>query len=158
DPVLMAEKAEFSQQIAAWEQTPFDPDLIARMRLIAYQKAVFMKYLDHHVAWGDSLYRQFTRESVNEATLHYVLCQDLLGDKPAIISQSGTIADQTYASLRPGLDQFSDALVEIENLFPFSTDGSSSNSGDSGGGTATGVAVAPYFCVPANAMLLAYWD
>jgi hypothetical protein len=160
DPELLAEKESFSQQIAAWEQTPFDPDLIARMRSVAYQKAVVMKYIDHHLAWGDSLYRQFTRDSVNEATLHYVLCQDILGDKPVIPPKQGALADETYHSLRtssPGLDNFSDALVVMENLFPFSTDTTSTN-GSNGSGMVAGVALVPYFCIPPNDILLSYWD
>ncbi len=160
DPVLLAGKASFSQQIAAWVDTPFSPDLIARMRTVAYQKTVVMKYIDHHLAWGDSLYQRFTRESVNEATLHYVLCQDLLGDKPVIVPKQGIVADQTYHSLTtgPGLDPFSDFLVAMENLFPFSTDGASTNAGDSGSSTLSGTAMVPYFCIPPNDILLGYWD
>ena len=156
DPAIVAEQASFSQQITAWEQTPFDPDLIARMRIVAYQKATVMKYIDHQLAWGDSLYRQFTRESVNEAALHYVLCQDILGDKPIEFPPQGIVPDQTYAQLvSDGLDAFSDALVTMENLFPFTADSSSTNSG--GSGAATGIAV-PYFCFPPNDTLLGYWD
>jgi hypothetical protein len=155
DPTILAEKASFINQIAAWEQTPFDPDLIARMRIVAYQKATVMKYINHHLAWGDSLYQQFTRESVNEATLHYVLCQDILGDKPVELPPQGFVADQTYAGLvAAGLDAFSDTLVTLENLFPFSSN-SLSNSGSSG--AATGIAV-PYFCFPPNDTLFGYWD
>lgn len=155
DPTILAEQTNFLQQIAAWEQTPFDPDLIARMRIVAYQKATVMKYIDHHLAWGDFLYRQFTRESVNEATLHYVLCRDILGDRPAMFRPQGIVADKTYADLvSAGLDAFSDALVTLENLFPFSAD-SSTNSDNSS--AAAGIAV-PYFCFPPNDILLGYWD
>jgi hypothetical protein len=158
DPAMLAEKASFSQQIAAWAGNPFDPDLIARMRTVAYQKAVVMKYIDHHLAWGDFLYGQFNPESVNEATLHYLLCQDTLGDKPVNVPQPGSVVDQTYASLKPGLDQFSNALVDLETLFPFSADGTSTNGGDSGSSTTTGIASVPYFCTPPNDALLGYWD
>ena len=157
DAGMLNEKTSFTQQVAAWVNTPFDPDAVARLRLVAYQKAVLMKYIDHHLAWGDSLYRQFTRESVNEATLHYILCQDLLGDKPITVPQQGFVVDQTYASLSAGLDAFSDALVAIENLFPFSTDSSSTNSAGSGASAVSSTATA-YFCVPSNDTLLSYWD
>src|SRR5207302_6175324 len=107
DPTILAEQASFKQQITAWQATPFDPDLIARMRIVAYQKATVMKYIDHHMAWGDFLYRQFTRESVNEATLHYVLCEDILGDRPLMFPPQGIVADKTYADLvSSGLDAF----------------------------------------------------
>jgi peptidoglycan hydrolase-like protein with peptidoglycan-binding domain len=161
DPNLLQEKADFSAQITQWEQNPFDPDLIARMRIVAYQKAVVMQYIDDHLSWGDQLYAQFTRESVNEATLHYVLCSELLGDKPVILPPQGVVLDETYNQLvtsSPGLDSFSDVLVTMENLFPFSTAGSSSNSDGSGPGAASSVALVPYFCIPPNDTLLGYWD
>ena len=155
DPTILAEQASFKQQITAWQATPFDPDLIARMRIVAYQKATVMKCIDHHLAWGDFLYRQFTRESVNEATLHYVLCRDILGDRPVMFPTQGIVADKTYADLvSSGLDAFSDTLVTLENLFPFTAD-SSTNSDNSS--AATGIAV-PYFCFPPNDTLLGYWD
>ena len=42
-----------------------------------------MKYLDNLIAWGDSLFTQMTIETVNEATLCYVLAANLLGPAPA---------------------------------------------------------------------------
>ena len=41
-----------------------------------------MKYLDNLIAWGDSLFRQDTIESINEATQLYVLAANLLGPQP----------------------------------------------------------------------------
>jgi hypothetical protein len=160
DANLLKEKADFSAQITQWEQNPFDPDLIARMRIVAYQKTVVMKYMDHHFAWADNLYAQYTTESVNEATLHYVMIDEILGDRPIIMPTQGVVLDQTYNQLAaaPGLDAFSDKLVTLENLFPFSTDSSSSNSDGSGTSTASGVAQVPYFCIPLNDTLLGYWD
>jgi hypothetical protein len=161
DPTLLKEQADFSAQITQWEQTPFDPDLIARMRIVAYQKAVVMQYIDHHRSWADQLYAQYTRESVNEATLHYVMCAELLGDKPVIVPAQGVILDRTYhdlVSTAPGLDAFSDVLVTMENVFPFSTDASSPSSDGSGSGAVSSVALVPYFCIPPNETLLGYWD
>ena len=40
-----------------------------------------MRYIDNLVAWGDSLFRQNTLESINEATLMYVLASELLGPR-----------------------------------------------------------------------------
>src|SRR4029450_9026271 len=47
---------ELVAQIAKWRRSPFDPHLIARMRPVAYQKAVVMKYLDNILAWADALF------------------------------------------------------------------------------------------------------
>ena len=57
---------------------------IARLRPVAYQKAVVMKYLDNLIAWGDSLFAQNNRESIAEATQLYVLAQQILGPKPVL--------------------------------------------------------------------------
>ena len=58
--------------LAAYRKDPFNPHAIARLRPGAYQKSIFMKYIDNLLDWGDSLFSQFTMESVNEATMLYV--------------------------------------------------------------------------------------
>ena len=77
---------QLRNQIAAWRREPFNPHLLARMRLIAYQKTVVMKYIDNLIRWADQLFRQDTIESINEATLTFVpklivvgLCLALFG-------------------------------------------------------------------------------
>ncbi len=57
--------------IEAYKRDPFNPHAIARLRLSAYQKAIVMKYVDNLLDWADSLFAQFTMESVNEATMLY---------------------------------------------------------------------------------------
>ena len=47
-----------------------------------------MKYLDNLIAWGDSLFRQDTMETVNEATQLYVLAANILGRAAADASPS----------------------------------------------------------------------
>lgn len=65
-----------------YRRNPFNPHAVARMRLNAYRKSVVMKYLDNLIDWGDHLFAQDTRESINEATLLYVMAADILGDRP----------------------------------------------------------------------------
>ncbi len=88
--------AKFNAQIDAWQDAPFDPDVIAQLRPVAYQKAVVMRYLDNLIAWGDNLFAQNTRDSINEAIQIYILADEILGKKPVSISLPGTILDQTY--------------------------------------------------------------
>ena len=64
---------------------------VARTRPLAYQYSVVMKYLDNLIAWGDSLFRQDTIESINEATQRYVLAANLLGPRPQRIPPRGTV-------------------------------------------------------------------
>src|SRR6266853_3320430 len=58
---------------------PFKPHAIARTRHVAYQYFVVMKYLDNLIAWGDDLFQAYTVETINEATLLYVLAANILG-------------------------------------------------------------------------------
>ena len=41
-----------------------------------------MKYIDNILDWGDQLFAQDSRESINQATLLYFLAYDLLGEEP----------------------------------------------------------------------------
>ncbi len=46
---------------------------VASNRPSAYMKPIVIKYVENLIAWGDSLFRQFTRGSVNEALLLRIL-------------------------------------------------------------------------------------
>ncbi|HEY4063110.1 MAG TPA: neuraminidase-like domain-containing protein [Puia sp.] len=69
-------------QIEAYNDNPFDPDAIARLRPSAYAKTIAMKYIGNLLDWGDFLFSQDTRESITQATNLYVMASDLLGKKP----------------------------------------------------------------------------
>ena len=79
---LIAESATINAQITEWQANPFKPHVIARMRLVAYMKAIVMRYIDNLIAWGDQLFRQDTIETINEATQLYVLAGQILGKRP----------------------------------------------------------------------------
>jgi Tc toxin complex TcA C-terminal TcB-binding domain/Neuraminidase-like domain len=104
-------------QIQEWRENPFMPHLIARLRPSAYEWYAFFAYLDVLIGWGDQLFRRDTRESVNEATLLYVLAAKLLGPRPRTITPSTTPSAQTYRSLRANsLDDFSNAWLTYADL------------------------------------------
>lgn len=73
-------------QIDAYNNDPFNPDAIAKLRPSAYAKAVVMKYISNIIAWADNLFAQDTRESINQATNLYILAQSLLGERPELIN------------------------------------------------------------------------
>ncbi|MEM1256413.1 MAG: hypothetical protein AAGI69_28595 [Cyanobacteria bacterium P01_H01_bin.21] len=138
---------------------PFRPHTVARTRFEAYQLCVVMKYLDNLITWGDSLFRQDTIETINEATQLYVLAANLLGPKPQRIPQRGTTRPKTFAQLRAkGLDKLSNAVVEGENIFANlslpKTKGTDINQTNQ----IFGLFRTLYFCIPRNEKLLGYWD
>ena len=149
---LNAGDPALEEQVAQWREHPFNPHLIARLRPGAYQKTVVMKYLDNLIAWGDSLFRRDTIEAINEATQLYVLAADLLGTRPESLPTTAVEDNQTYNTLAAELDEFSNALVEIEDQFPTTLTSSSSTS------NVPLPTLAFYFCIPNNEQLLGYWD
>jgi Tc toxin complex TcA C-terminal TcB-binding domain len=153
-------KARMEKSIQAWRNKPFQPHVIARTRYLAYQLNVVMKYVDNLIAWGDNLFRQDTIESLNEATQVYVLAANILGPKPQKIPPKGKRTPKTYKQLKDiGIDAFGNALIDIENDFPFNTSPTSSVSIDEGATTAAfGIGRTLYFCIPQNDKLLGYWD
>lgn len=144
----------------AIRNNPFQPHVVARMRFLAYQYSVVMKYLDNLIAWGDSLFRQDTIETINEATQVYVLAANILGPRPQRIPPRGTVRPRTYAQLRAaGLDPLSNALVEMEGQFPFNLFLPQAEGVDTEQAHPLfGMGRTLYFCVPRNDKLLSYWD
>ena len=139
---------------------PFQPHAVARTRHVAYQHAVVMKYLDNLIAWGDSLFRQDTIESINEATQIYVLAANILGPRPQRIPDRGAVRPRSFNDLQAvGLDPFANALVELEGQFPFDLSTPGTPVPSSGEGEALfGIARTLYFSIPPNDKLLGYWD
>jgi Tc toxin complex TcA C-terminal TcB-binding domain/Neuraminidase-like domain/PA14 domain/Salmonella virulence plasmid 28.1kDa A protein/Putative peptidoglycan binding domain len=147
-----------SDPINQWRQDPFNAFLIARSRPVAFMLSTVMAYLDNLIAWGDSLYLIDTRESINLATQLYVMAAQILGPQPQYVPSRGTSAPASYATLKAdGLDAFGDALVNLENLFPFTSSIQGQTSASSVPYNLLGIGQTLYFCVPPNAQLLAYW-
>jgi hypothetical protein len=155
--------------IADWLAHPYDPHRVAELRPAAYAKAAVMKFLDNVIAWGDSLYSQYTMEMVGQAEQLYVLANLILGPKPQQVrlsnqNQPSNPDKTTYAVLQAALTNatFSDPLVEVENLIVAPTlplqPGSAVTTPASLPQITVGTASALYFCIPPNNQLLAYWD
>ena len=145
--------------IAAWKDNPFQPFVVGRYRPTAFMFKTVTAYLDNLIAWGDSLFSQYTIETVNEATQLYVLAANILGPRPQAVPKKGSVGPRTYADLRGNLDPFSNALVDMEGDIPFDLAPHPAQPGnDSGSGTLTSIGQTLYFCVPKNDQLLAYWD
>lgn len=152
-------------QVEKWENNPFKPHVIARMRIEAYMKSVVMKYLDNLIEWGDQLYKRDTIESINEATQLYILASNILGPKPKGIPQRAYSAPYSFDELlQTGtLDAFSNAKVKIEGyidnyLRPGSTSGYWVGQGQERKFISENAPKMFYFCLTVNDKLLKYWD
>ncbi len=167
---ILADADKIGEQVDEWCKQPFNPHLIARMRNSAYQKTVVMKYIDNLIAWGDQLFRRETIESINEATLLYVLAAQILGARPVKLPAQAQ-APKTYGQVQDGVF---DALSnpEAENLFIFGdfpapgqqnfwpADNPLGNIAEAGRQRQPKPQVITtwYLCVPPNDKLLGYWD
>jgi hypothetical protein len=158
----IAIKADVITGYKAILSSPFSPHVVARTRPSAYQWYVVMKYLDNLIAWGDVLFLADTVETLNEATLCYVLAANILGPRPQVMPQPGSTSPKTFLQLKlAGLDAMSNALIDLEAQFPFNlvpaTGAGGSASGDQSGAL-FGIGRSLYFSVPPNQKLLGYWD
>ena len=100
-----------------------DPDAIARGAPSHYRKAIFMLYLNNLIDWGDMLYRQVTRDTLNEAKLLYVRALSLLGPlskgrsisrwEPVTLAEASSAAAEGFAALESTLSQGLSSLIPV---------------------------------------------
>jgi hypothetical protein len=146
DPTAVAE-------VENWRQNSFNPFLLADLRKgVPYMKSTVMSYLDNLIAWGDNLFSTESREALSEATLLYVIANEILGPTPVAVTPPPT-ADESFDQLEPSLDAFANAMVEIENAV-----GGSGGSGGTGNGQGIPGPQTFYFKIPSNPTLLGYWS
>lgn len=153
DTQTLAQILSDPASLQAYRDDPFDPHAIARLRLVAYQKAIVMKYIDNLIDWGDYLFSQDTRESINEAIPLYVLAYALLGPKPQPRPARKFQDPGNYRDIRQqNIGPLSDFLIGSSN--------GNAASGGNGGVTSTphSSAVTTSFCVPENDLFTGYWD
>ena len=151
-------------QVAEWQNDPFNPFHLADLRPVAHMKRAVMSYLDNFIAWADNLFASDSREALNEATLLYLRAAEILGPEPAAVMPPQH-PDKSFHELRPALDAFANALVEIENSVSRTrilTDAPTPRGFDD----PSGVIIPPhpivlpttfYFKIPPNEKLLGYW-
>ena len=150
---LLENQVELERQVEKWAANPFQPHVIARMRITAYMKFTVMKYVDNLLAWGDQLFRRDTIESINEATNLYILAAKILGLAPQKVPARTQRSDKNFNEIKDDLDPFSNVLVEIEGYIYHSAAGNEPSTG-----TASALGYMFYFGVPRNEYLLKYWE
>ena len=140
-------------KVKSWRANPFNPFLLADQRPVAYMKATVMAYLDNLIAWGDNLFSTESREALSEATLLYVVADEILGPKPVAVTPPDH-ADESFDQLEGKLDAFANAMIEIENVLG----GAGIGGGGGGGGQGMPAPQTFYFEIPSNSTLLGYWS
>lgn len=148
-----------SPAMKIYNNDPFNPFAIARLRIGAFEKAVVMQYINALIQWADMMFRMDTWESINAATLLYIYANDLLGPKPVEVGEcpdpsAGTVVNynfikKAYADAKKAVPQF---LIDLEVLIP------DSNSPQNPVIAHAFNDLNVYFCVPENEQLLSYWD
>lgn len=146
-----------SMQMAVYEYDPFDPDTIARLRVNAWQKATFMRFVENQINWGDALFMQDTWETLSDATMRYEIASTLLGRFPVkevsepeqpVVTYSMIEAEYAGNDPKTPVPPF---LIEMENQLA-GYDHSTIPLPEQ----VQSIADA-YFCVPSNKQLLNYW-
>lgn len=141
-------------QIAEYNDNPFDPHAIARLRIGAYEKTIVMKYIDNLLDWGDQQFTLYTRESITMARMYYAYAQNLLGPKPIDLGSCSDSFPVTFEDIAAkykngAIPQF---LIDMEHL--------TSGSGGTTGATTSNKPyndLGYYFCIPDNEQLTGYW-
>jgi hypothetical protein len=148
EDLLNNSSPDLDSQLKNWAQNPFNPHAVARLRVSAYMRSTIMKYIDNLISWGDQLFQQNTLETINEATLLYVLAANMLGKKPDEVPSRAIPEENSFSTLQ-NLDSFSNAKVKIQSFFSLS---------DLSDDTTNNLVQMPLFCIPKNDILLGYWD
>lgn len=142
-------------EIKVYNDDPFDPHAIARLRLGAYEKFAVVACIKNLIDWGDYLFSQYTWESITEATMLYIYAYDLLGEKPRNV---GTMKTQKPADFEKILEKYPtdipQFLIDLEGIL------ASASSPDTGipGSKKPFNEIYAYFSVPGNSQFMAYWD
>ncbi len=141
------------EALKRYNDSPFDPHAIAKLRIGAYEKYTFMEYIDNYIQWGDKEFALCTWESISTATMLYVTAYSLLGERPkAGLQKEGEAKDYRYfyERYKGDIPQF---LLELEAVFSDAPEDSYEPSDELEAGD-----VYLYFGIPENEKLLNFWD
>ncbi|NQZ10930.1 MAG: hypothetical protein HRT35_27570, partial [Algicola sp.] len=143
-------------QIRAYLEDPLDPHAIAGLRNMAYRRNIVMNYIDNILDWGDALFRQYSRESINEARMLYTLANDLLGKRPDNLADVVLSDALTYQEIG---DQGADVDTQ-RNRYDvlFDVDNEAAQSSLTFAGSVHHSVTNPYFHLPENKQVLKLWD
>ncbi len=149
---------EFEAQVRNWEKNPFDPHAVAKMRIIAYMKYVYMKYLDNLIAWADSLFARDSWETIQESLQLYILAANLLGRRPEQTRKHNVTPISVEGYLANPTDEFSNIITNVGNYVKQNNNGVVGNTNMDKSLPNFANLISLYFGIPQNDKLLTYWD
>ncbi|MEO8678817.1 MAG: neuraminidase-like domain-containing protein, partial [Vicinamibacterales bacterium] len=141
--------------INRWRDAPFRPFQIARGRHIAFLWRTLFAYLDNLIAWADSLYRRDTRESINEATMLYVLAERILGRRPRQHDGESKRASVSYEDVISKWDDFANYWIDVGTSVRGNRPTAWRDKDSIKQPNPDGML---YFCMPFNDKILSYWN
>lgn len=161
------EKRQVQDQVDAWLADPFNPFAIARLRTSAFEWSTVVAYIKNLIDWGDQCFRRESRESINEATLLYVMAAQILGRRPEKVTTTFGKGAVSYREIPGQWDAFSNTWV---SLAPFVQALIATWKPLGGGANPSAYQQmidalqklasigSTYFCVPPNEKILELWD
>lgn len=164
DPLAPESQRELvRQQVSAWLEDPFNPFAVARLRTSAFEWYTVIAYVKNLMAWGDELFRRDTRESVNEATLLYVLAATILGRRPERIgARSEKRQPLSYRALEGQWDEIGNVWQKLADHPLVAGKGKGRHQSKKKDGKKEVAQLSSigslYFCVPPNEALSELWD
>lgn len=143
------------KQIRRYNYNPFDPDAISALRPVTYAKVIVMRYVETLTNWGDSLFSQYTRESITQATNLYTLAATMLGKRPCSRGSKPLPDPKSFNEIKDtyGEGDIPEFLILLENTLDEDT-----NEVNNFYENQPINDINSYFQVPENSDFMALWD
>ena len=117
--ILTGNAQKDTDQLLIYDLDPFDPEAIAYLRPGAFEKKTVINYITNLLNWGDSLFSQYTWETITQAEMLYVLAKELLGKTPDI---SGTFKKRIPITVAEIENEYQNHIpqfvIDIEDMQP----------------------------------------
>lgn len=150
---MLAVLSDSNPAVAVYNDDPFDPHAIARLRIGAYEKYTVIQYIQNLIDWGDRSFSGNTWETLSTATLLYTVASELLGSKPVDKGAAPARTPVSYSDIRAKYGQdIPQFLIDMAAALDSRDD-------DVEWTLHTPVMeISSYFTIPENTTLLQLWD
>lgn len=137
--------------MALYNDDPYNPHAIARIRLGSYEKYVMMQYIGNLIAWGDQNFVQNSWEALTRASMLYTMASQLLGRPPEMIGVSKDKETVSFSDIEKEYEIIPQFLIQLASMCGSSDDQAVM------GADISYIDDSTYFSVPENEELAGYW-